>query len=69
MQPPPSTRYESVVRPSRAWYLAPLFPSIVGGLIGYVAVKDEDKGMADNLLLLGFLVFFLNLLVLWSLFL
>lgn len=62
-----TTTTEKRGEPSKAWYLAPLLLSILGGLIGYVAVKDEDRGMADNLLLLGILIFFLNLVALWIL--
>jgi hypothetical protein len=38
---------------SSLWYLAPLLLGIVGGLIGYVDVKNDDKKMADNLLEIG----------------
>jgi len=40
-------------KPSELWYLAPFFLGIIGGLVGYVAVKDDDKGMANNLLIFG----------------
>lgn len=63
--PSSASRYSE---PTKLWYLAPLFLSLVGGLIGYVAVKDEDKGFADNLLVLGFLVFFFNIIIIWWLF-
>ena len=42
--------------PSDAWYLVPLFLGIIGGLLGYLVVKDDDEGMAGNLLLLGIAV-------------
>jgi hypothetical protein len=43
-------------RPTRAWYLIPFFLIILGGIIGYFAVKGDDKKMANNLLLVGILM-------------
>ena len=51
--------------PSILWYLVPFFFSIIGGLIGYVAVKDQDKDMATGLLAFGIFMFFVDLLVAW----
>jgi hypothetical protein len=39
--------------PTALWYLVPFFFGIIGGIIAYVGTKDEDKGMADSLLLFG----------------
>jgi hypothetical protein len=47
-------------RPTRAWYLVPFLLSIIGGIIGYFAVKDEDKRMANRLLVLSIVVFVLE---------
>ena len=59
-----ATETENIrARPSSAWYLVPIFFSILGGIIGYVAVKDEDKGMANDLLGVGIVMFFLVLFV------
>jgi hypothetical protein len=33
--------------------LIPFFFGIIGGIVGYVATKDEDQGMADSLLIFG----------------
>jgi hypothetical protein len=53
------------IKPTGLWYLAPFFFGIIGGLIGYAAVKDDDKGMAENLLIFGVvmtvLLFFVTL--------
>ena len=38
---------------SDAWYLVPLLFGILGGLIAYVATKDQDDGKATNFLILG----------------
>src|SRR2546422_5194096 len=43
-------------RPSSAWFLAPVFFGIIGGLIAYVGVRDRDESMAKRCLIIGFLV-------------
>ena len=53
------------VKPPKVWYLAPLFLGLLGGLIGYVAVKDEDRNMATDLLWLGIAVSMIGILVIW----
>ena len=40
-------------RPTLFWYFVPFFFGILGGLVGYVATKDDDKDMANGLLLFG----------------
>lgn len=52
-----------VPKPSNAWYLAPLFLGFIGGLLGYIAVKGEDKSMADDLLLAGIIMTFFGVIV------
>jgi hypothetical protein len=39
--------------PTALWFLVPFFFGIIGGIVGYVGTKDEDKGMADSLLVFG----------------
>jgi zinc-ribbon domain len=46
-------------RPTRAWYLVPIFLNIIGGIIGYFAVRKEDRQLANNLLILGIVMFVL----------
>lgn len=48
-------------KPTRAWYLVPLLLSIIGGIIGYFAVKNDDKPMANRLLIIGVVMFVLAL--------
>lgn len=46
-------RMTETPRPSLAWYLVPFFFGILGGIVGYVAVKDRDEDMALGLLFFG----------------
>jgi DNA-binding Lrp family transcriptional regulator len=54
---------ETVSKPSNAWYLVPLFLGIIGGAIAYLAIKDEDEEMANNLLYIGIFMTFLGLII------
>jgi uncharacterized membrane protein len=38
---------------SAAWWLAPFFLGLLGGIIGYFAVKSRNPKMARNLLIFG----------------
>jgi hypothetical protein len=44
-------------RPSIAWYLVPVFLSIIGGIIMYFALRNRDRKMADRGILVGVLAF------------
>jgi len=44
---------EAIEGPSLLWYLVPFFFGILGGIVGYVAVKDKDENMGYGLLLFG----------------
>jgi len=52
-----------VEKPSSLWYLVPFFFGIIGGLIGYAAVKNEDEEMATNLLIFGIFMTFIAIIV------
>jgi hypothetical protein len=54
-------------RPSDLWYFVPFFFGIIGGLVAYVGVKDEDADMAKSLLLSGIVWFFFWVLIFWIL--
>lgn len=55
--PSVSSEYESkwVERgePSGLWWLVPFFFGIIGGIVAYVGVKDDDEDMASGLLMFG----------------
>jgi len=40
-------------RPTALWYLVPFFFGIIGGIVAYVGTKNDDKEMADGLLIFG----------------
>ena len=42
-----------IEKPTALWYLVPFFFGIIGGIVGYVGVKDEDQKMAADLLIFG----------------
>ena len=39
--------------PSKGWYLLPIFFGILGGLVMYFIVRDDNKQMAKNGLILS----------------
>ena len=43
-------------KPSAAWWLLPIFLSLLGGLIAWLGVKDRDPRMAKNCLILGIIL-------------
>ena len=42
-----------IKRRSGAWYLLPIFLSIIGGVIAYFVIKEDDPKKAKNCLYLG----------------
>jgi hypothetical protein len=53
-------------KPTSAWYLVPLLFGIMGGLVGYIGVKDEDKDMADGILAVGIIITVLEVIIGWA---
>ena len=43
-------------KPSAAWYLLPIFFTIIGGIISWACIRDRDPGMAKNNLILGIML-------------
>ena len=38
---------------SNAWYLLPIFIGIIGGIIGYLAIRKDDPQKAKNCIYIG----------------
>jgi uncharacterized Tic20 family protein len=43
-------------RRSSLWFLLPIFFNIIGGIIAYFIIKDDDPRKAKNCLLLGIIL-------------
>lgn len=39
--------------PSGVWYLLPIFLGMLGGIIGFAVLKDEDRHMAKDMIKQG----------------
>jgi len=50
-------------KPSAAWYLLPIFFSIIGGIIAWACIRDRDPRMAKNNLILGIILTVLPIIV------
>jgi len=48
---------------SKRWYLLPIFFDIIGGIICYYALRNDDKKLAQNCLKLGVILFLVNIAV------
>jgi len=59
---------ERRTKPSAAWYLVPLLLGLLGGIIGYIAVKDENRDVANNLLYVGIIMTFIGVIFIWGLY-
>ena len=54
--------YNTNVR-SRWWYLVPILFGLVGGVIGYFALRKDDPKKAKNCLILGGILTIINIVV------
>lgn len=59
--------YDSVGKPSTAWYLVPFLFGLIGEIIGYVGTKDRDEDMAVGLLVFGIIWTFVMWFIGWAL--
>ena len=50
-------RYVYVESSSKAWYLLPIFLSIIGGLVSFAVLRRRDPSLARNTLVLGIIIF------------
>jgi len=46
---------------SGLWYLVPILFSLIGGIIAYLVVKDDDPKLAENCLIVGIILFAIGL--------
>lgn len=61
--PSPTTGTTPTKRPSRAWYLLPIFFGIIGGLIMFLVIKDENRDMAKKGIILGAIMTIVELII------
>jgi len=62
--PPSRPSYTPYVgKPTIWWYLVPFFFGLLGGVLAYIAVKDEDKEMAESLLGFGIIMTVINIFI------
>ena len=52
--------YNASIR-SRWWYLVPILFGLVGGVIGYFALRKDDPKKAKNCLILGGILTIINI--------
>jgi len=50
--------------PTEWWYIVPIFFGFIGGLIMYFMVKEDNKKMANEGLVIGIVLSFIGLIVL-----
>jgi len=56
-------RGASAEKPSKIWYLLPMFLGIIGGIPGYFLLKGKDEKMAKNVLYVGLGTFVLGIIL------
>jgi len=50
------TPEKTTKKPSRLWYLLPIFLNIIGGVIGYFIIRNRDRKFAERLLIIGIIM-------------
>ncbi len=52
-------------RRSGLWYLLPIIFGIIGGVIAYFVIKQDDPGKAKNCLYLGIVLLIIDIVAGW----
>ena len=58
---PTYTKTHAYKQRSAWWYLVPILFSIIGGVIAYFVIKDDDPKKAKNCLIIGLVLFAISL--------
>jgi hypothetical protein len=61
----PVDTYYARPKPSRLWYLFPFFFALLGGVIAYFAIRNDDQEMAEGMLIFGTLMTLFSLVLFW----
>jgi len=48
---------------SSLWFLLPIFFNVIGGVIAYFIIKDDDPSKAKNCLWLGIILFVIPIII------
>ena len=46
---------------SNAWYLLPIFIGMIGGIIGYLAIRKDDPTKAKNCIYIGIVMMIIGI--------
>ena len=46
---------------SNAWYLLPIFIGMIGGIIGYLAIRKDDPQKAKNCIYIGIVMMIIGI--------
>lgn len=64
-EPKSSYPYHAPSKPTGWWYLVPFFFGILGGLVAYIGVRDQDRDMATNLLAFSIFITIIDVILTW----
>ena len=48
---------------SNWWYLVPIFLGIIGGIIAYIALRNDDRQKAKKCMYIGLILFAIGIIV------
>jgi len=52
-------------KPTKLWYLVPFFFGLLGGLVAYIGVRDQDRDIATNLLAFSIFITIIDVILTW----